>query len=126
MRHALFAAVLLLPAAALAQQTAPAAAPPPGATSGATPGAAATQPKAARQTFREHFDSANTTHDGHLTLDQAKTARWTAVVRRFDKMDADHKGYVTPQDIYAEFARERAEKAKTTATPASAVAGSKS
>jgi hypothetical protein len=122
MRHALFAAVLLLPAAAFAQQTAPAAAPPPGATAGAN----ATQPKPARQTFREHFDSANTTHDGHLTLDQAKTARWTAVVRRFDKMDADHKGYVTPQDIYAEFARERAEKAKTTSTPATATAGSKS
>ena len=80
----------------------------------------------ARQTFREHFDSANTTHDGHLTLDQAKSAKWTAVVRRFDKMDADHKGYVTAQDIYNEFARERAEKAKATGTAPSASAGSKS
>ena len=106
MRHALFAAILLLPVAAFAQN-APTA-------------------KPAQQTFREHFDSANITHDGHLTLDQAKAARWTAVVRRFDKMDADHKGYVTATDITAEFARERAEKAKATGTAPSATAGSKS
>ena len=48
------------------------------------------------------------------------------MVRRFDKMDADHKGYVTAQDIYNEFARERAEKAKATGTAPSASAGSKS
>lgn len=119
MRHALFAAVLLLPVAAFAQTT-------PSAAPSKAPAPSAAPATTARQTFREHFDSANTTHDGHLTLDQAKTAHWTAVVRRFDKMDSDHKGFVTPQDIYSEFARERAEKAKATGTTPNATAGSKS
>ena len=119
MRHALFAAVLLLPVAAFAQTT-------PSTAPSAAPTTTTTPAKPARQSFREHFDSANITHDGHLTLDQAKTAHWTAVVRRFDKMDADHKGFVTPQDIYSEFARERAEKAKATGTTPNATAGSKS
>jgi len=112
MRLAILLAAMLLPLTAFAQ-TAPAASP-------------AAPAKPPRQTFREHFDSANTTHDGHLTLDQAKEAKWTAVVRRFDKMDANHKGFVTAQDIYNEFARERAEKAKATGTAPSATAGSKS
>jgi len=109
MRLAIILAAILLPISAFAQ-TAPAASPA----------------KPPRQTFREHFDSANTTHDGHLTLDQAKDAKWTAVIRRFDKMDADHKGFVTSQDIYNEFARERAEKAKATGTSPAATGGSKS
>ena len=87
----------------------------------------ATQPtRPPRQTFLEHFDSANTTHDGHLTLDQAKAAKWTAVIRRVDKIDTDHKGYVTAQQLRDQFARERAEKAKANGTAPAANAGTKS
>ena len=87
------------------------------------PSTGQTQP---RQTFQEHFDSANITHDGHLTLDQAKAAKWTAVVRRFEKIDADHKGYITAQQLRDQFARERAEKARANGTAPAANAGPKS
>ncbi len=87
----------------------------------------ATQPnRPPRQTFQEHFDSANTTHDGHLTLEQAQAAKWTAVIRRFDKVDTEHKGYITAQQLRDQFARERADKAKATGTAPAANAGTKS
>ena len=47
----------------------------------------------------EHrFKAANTTGDGKLTLQQAK-AGMPRVAKNFDKIDADHKGYVTLQQI---------------------------
>jgi len=46
-----------------------------------------THPKHPRQTLEQHFQNANVTHDGHLTLDQA--------------IDRDNKGYVTEDDIRA-------------------------
>jgi hypothetical protein len=47
----------------------------------------------------EHrFKAANTTNDGKLTLDQAK-AGMPKVAKNFDKIDTDHNGYVTLQQI---------------------------
>ena len=53
------------------------------------------QPHARAHRFIERFQSANTTGDGHLTLAQAM------IVRNFDAIDVQHKGYVTLQDIRA-------------------------
>ncbi len=53
-----------------------------------------------RKTLQERFDSANTTHDGHLTLEQAK-AGMPGLARHFDAVDKDKKGYVTLNDIHA-------------------------
>lgn len=55
---------------------------------------------ASHQTMHEHFVAANTTHDGHLTLEQAKVG-YKSVARKFDAIDKDHKGYVTEADIHA-------------------------
>jgi len=46
----------------------------------------------------QRFKAANTTNDGKLTLEQAK-AGMPRVAKNFDKIDADHKGYVTLQQI---------------------------
>jgi hypothetical protein len=54
-----------------------------------------------RQTLQQRFDAANTTHDGHLTLDQATAAKWTYIVKHFTAIDAGKKGYVTVADIRA-------------------------
>ena len=54
---------------------------------------------AAHQPMRERFAAANTTHDGHLTLAQAQAADLEAVVRNFDAIDAEHRGYVTLDDV---------------------------
>lgn len=58
-------------------------------------------------TFHQRFEQANTTHDGHLTLDQAKTGM-KSVARHFDAIDKDHKGYVTEADIHAYYKAMRA------------------
>ncbi|MDE1895672.1 MAG: hypothetical protein KGH91_01215 [Rhodospirillales bacterium] len=47
------------------------------------------------------FYAANTSHDGHLTLAQAKAAGFKPVVDHFDEIDADKHGYVTFYDIQA-------------------------
>ena len=49
----------------------------------------------------EHFQAANTSHDGKLTLDQAKQANWKRVVKHFDDIDTDHAGFVTAAQIHA-------------------------
>jgi hypothetical protein len=54
---------------------------------------------AGRGTWQHRFDAANTTHDGRLTLEQAKAGHMPMVVRNFSAIDTDHKGYVTKQDI---------------------------
>ncbi len=54
-----------------------------------------------RHTMQERFDSANTTHDGHLTLEQARAGHMVAVARDFAAIDTAHKGYVTVDDIKA-------------------------
>jgi hypothetical protein len=52
------------------------------------------------QTMHDRFAAANITHDGHLTLEQAK-AGYKSVAKKFDAIDKDHKGYVTEADIHA-------------------------
>ncbi|MBV9250364.1 MAG: hypothetical protein JO227_14105 [Acetobacteraceae bacterium] len=65
--------------------------------------AAATQPAPDdsahhRQTWEEHFTQANISHDGHLTLEQAKSG-YASIARHFTEIDADKKGFVTEEDI---------------------------
>jgi hypothetical protein len=49
----------------------------------------------------EHFDAANTSHDGKLTLKQASDAGWSRVVRHFAEIDAAGAGFVTEDQIHA-------------------------
>jgi hypothetical protein len=62
--------------------------------------AASSSAKTAHQTMEQRFTSANTSRDGHLTLDQAK-AGYPTIARHFDAIDKDKKGYVTETDIRA-------------------------
>src|SRR5262249_18452703 len=48
----------------------------------------------------QRFEQANTTHDGHLTLEQAKSG-YKSIVRHFAAIDQDKKGFVTEDDIRA-------------------------
>lgn len=52
-------------------------------------------------TVETHFDTANTTHDGHLTRAQAEQSGWKRVVKRFDEIDTDHKGWISVDQIHA-------------------------
>lgn len=54
-----------------------------------------------RRPLKARFAEANTTHDGHLTLAQAQAANWRYVVKNFQAIDKDNKGYVTVEDIHA-------------------------
>jgi hypothetical protein len=56
--------------------------------------------------MQQQFEQANTTHDGHLTLDQAK-AGFKTVARHFTAIDQDKKGYVTQDDIKAYYKTQR-------------------
>lgn len=83
--------------------TTPAAAQVAGQDLGGPPPATATQPQGQGQgqRFIERFRAANTTGDGRLTLAQAQAANLAAIARNFDAIDAQHKGYVTLEDIQA-------------------------
>ena len=48
-----------------------------------------------------HFAAANTTHDGHLTRQQAELADWPRVARHFDEIDTEHRGWITAAEIHA-------------------------
>jgi hypothetical protein len=61
--------------------------------------------------FIERFRAANTTGDGHLTLAQAEAARMPMIVRNFAAIDAQHKGFVTLEDLRAWRQQMRAERA---------------
>ena len=52
-------------------------------------------------TMSQRFDTANTSNDGRLTLEQAQAAHMGRIVKNFAQIDADRKGYVTKQDIQA-------------------------
>lgn len=88
----LAAALLMLAGPAWAQAPAPQR-PAPAAASSATPHH--------RRTMQERFDEANTAHDGHLTLEQARAGKMNAVVRDFAAIDTARHGYVTVDDIKA-------------------------
>ncbi len=91
MRLALpLAALALLAVPAYAQTTLPAAAPAPATAPAPHP----------RVTMDQRFTNANTTHDGHLTLDQAK-AGYPTIAKHFTQIDATKKGYLTEDDIRA-------------------------
>src|SRR5690348_15445292 len=69
-----------------------------------------TAPKAPahhRITWEQRFAQANTTHDGHLTLDQAK-AGYSSIARHFAAMDKNNSGYVTQDDVRAYYKAQRA------------------
>jgi len=86
-----FTALLLISGAALAQP----------APDQAQPQAA--QPQMAsppHMNMKARFEAANTSNDGKLTLDQARAAHLSMVVHHFDQIDAEHKGYVTLQDMH--------------------------
>jgi len=105
MRLALpLAALALLAVPAYAQTTPPAAAPSqPSAQApqtAAAPVSAATPAPHPRVSMDQRFTNANTTHDGHLTLDQAK-AGYPTVAKHFTQIDATKKGYITEDDIRA-------------------------
>jgi len=57
---------------------------------------------------RARFEAANVTHDGKLTREQAEQAHWMGLVRHFDDIDRDKKGYVTLQDLHEYAAARRA------------------
>jgi len=65
------------------------------------PALAADPPKPApRITWEQRFEQANLPHDGHLTREQANGG-YPLIAKHFDDIDADHKGYVTENDIRA-------------------------
>jgi len=79
--------------------------PPPGA-AGMPPSEQAPPPPApamegAPHGMREKFEAANVTHDGRLTEQQAEAGGLKNIVRHFQEIDRDGKGYVTIQDIHA-------------------------
>jgi hypothetical protein len=57
-------------------------------------------PHHVRQTWQQRFTAANVAHDGHLTLAEARTG-YGLVAKHFSDIDADHKGYVTQNDVRA-------------------------
>lgn len=65
--------------------------------------------KPPRMTWEERFTAANTAHDGHLTLEEAKTG-YKTVARHFAEIDASGKGYVTENDIRAWHAQQKASR----------------
>ena len=107
----IFAPLLAFPLLAFAvpvqaQTAAPADATPPAAST-----AAPAQPRhAARQSMQQRFDAANTSHDGKLTLDQAK-AGLPRVAPHFSAVDKDNKGrgYELTKGKYVEIEPEELE-----------------
>ena len=53
-----------------------------------------------RMSWEQRFEQANVTHDGHLTMEQARTG-YPSLVRHFAAIDQDHKGYITEDDVRA-------------------------
>lgn len=79
-----------------------------------TPPAAATEaPRThTRMTMNDRFAAANTTNDGHLTMEQAR-AGMPAVAKHFAAIDKDNKGYVTLDEIHAYYKEQRAARHQT-------------
>ena len=67
-------------------------------------------PSRRRVSLQARFDAANTTHDGHLTLEQAQ-AGMPAVARNFAAIDTQNKGYVTIDEVRGYNQARRAERA---------------
>jgi hypothetical protein len=101
---ALSLSVIALPSPVLAQD-APAA-------QTAEPPAPSLPKPTKRVKWQERFAQADTAHDGHLTLEEAK-AGYTTIARNFESIDVDGKGYVTEADIRAWHALRRATRNRT-------------
>jgi Ca2+-binding EF-hand superfamily protein len=69
------------------------------------PMGASPQVEHAMQQLKTRFTTANTTHDGKLTREQA-AAGMPRVAQHFDEIDTQKKGYVTLPEI-AQFMRQR-------------------
>ena len=79
------------------------------------------KPTHTRLTMAQHFEQANVTHDGHLTLEQAQTG-YKSLARHFAAIDQDKKGFITEDDIRAYNKTQRAlhhQSASTHNTPSS-------
>ena len=63
--------------------------------------------------FLDRFNSANTSRDGQLTLQQAQAAHMPWVARNFAAIDTQQKGYITVQDVRAYRQQTRAERSRT-------------
>ncbi len=98
MKHTFLAALFVLPCLALPALPALAegAAPP-------TPRAAH-----AKVTWQQKFAQANTTHDGHLTAEQAKTG-YASLFKHFIDIDTGKRGFVTLEDVKAWHKQQRAQ-----------------
>jgi hypothetical protein len=106
MKRTLFAALIALPSLALPAlaETAPTAAPPaPRPTH-----APAHAPAHARVTWQQHFAQANTAHDGHLTLPEAR-AGYATLSKHFADIDTGGKGFVTVEEVNAWHKLQRAQ-----------------
>ena len=75
-----------------------------------------TKPAHPHLTMQQRFEQANVTHDGHLTLDQAKTG-YKSIVRHFDAIDQDKKGYITEDDIRAYYKTQHTLHHQATTSP---------
>jgi len=73
-----------------------------------------------RRTAAEHFADANTTHDGHMTMEQASSG-YKSLAKSFSQIDVEHRGYITMDDIKAWRAAKKA--ARTAAKHAASDAG---
>jgi hypothetical protein len=69
----------------------------------------------AHLTMTQRFEQANVTHDGHLTLEQAKSG-YKSVARHFAAIDVDKKGFITEDDIHAYNKAQRALHHQSAAT----------
>ncbi len=98
------------PATTAPVTTAPATtteAPPPAASPSGAKSPAARAGRGHR-TLAERYAAANTTHDGKLTVEQARAGHLRAVVRDFAMIDKSKKGYVTLDEIRAHQSEQRA------------------
>jgi hypothetical protein len=77
-----------------------------------------THPTHKHLTLQQRFNQANTTHDGHLTQEQAN-AGYKTIAHHFAAIDHDKKGYVTEADIRAYYKTQRTlhHQAATTTRP---------
>ncbi|WP_206952476.1 EF-hand domain-containing protein [Trinickia acidisoli] len=89
-------AIFAVSAGATAQTITPATAMPPAS--------GAARLERGLQTLRDRFASANTTHDGKLTRQQA-AAGMPMVARHFDEIDTQHAGFLTLAQIEAYFGK---------------------
>ncbi len=79
-----------------------------------TPPAASTEaPRThTHMSLADRFAAANTTNDGHLTLEQARSGM-PSIAKHFAAIDKDNKGYVTLDDIHTYYKEQRAAHRQT-------------